>query len=252
MPLDPADVRLWLAFPDQASETALESFAAVLSAEETARMNRFHFPEDRRLYLTAHALVRRALSCVEPGVSPERWRFVAGPHGRPEIVPGLATQPLRFNLSHTRGLAACAITVGRDVGIDVECLAKRVFDADLACRIFSGDEMRALEALPEVGRHERFYCLWTLRESYMKARGLGLALPLDQFSFDLDARDPAGTDVHGIRILLDDRVGDRPDSWHFELWRPAVHHRLALAVRRAAGETLRVRFEPSLPGFGDA
>src|SRR2546421_10271518 len=89
----------------------------LLDQEERARAARFHFEQDRSMYIGAHALLRRALS-RHAAVHPSAWRFEPEQHGRPRIVA--PSTSLYFSLSHTRGLAACAIGVDLELGLDVE------------------------------------------------------------------------------------------------------------------------------------
>ena len=91
---------------------------------------------------------------------------------------------LRFNLSHTDGLIACAVTIGREVGVDVEHIQRRLTH-DVAGRFFAPREVDDLKALPEDEQQRVFFDYWTLKEAYIKARGFGLALPLGDFAFTL-------------------------------------------------------------------
>src|SRR4051794_4279939 len=84
-----------------------------LSEAERARHARFRFDDDRHTYLVAHALVRSALAQLA-GVEVGALGFVSGEHGRPEISAPAAALAFRFNLSHTRGLVACAFSRGVD------------------------------------------------------------------------------------------------------------------------------------------
>ncbi len=116
-------------------------------------------------------------------VAPRDWPFRIDEHGRPELAARPAGTPdLRFNVSHTNGLVACAVTVGREVGVDVEHTGRRLVH-DVAERFFSPREVADLRACPAADQPVVFFDYWTLKESYIKARGLGLALPLRQFSF---------------------------------------------------------------------
>jgi 4'-phosphopantetheinyl transferase len=236
MLLSPADVHVWLFDgPEDAAPACADRCAALLSPDETARMGRYRFGADQRRYLFAHALVRSVLSRYLPTTPPPLWRFVSNRHGRPEIAPGMTELPLRFNLSHTEGLVACAVTLGRDVGVDVEHLEPRTFDLGIASGHFAPSEVRALMSEPEGARRERFFAIWTLKEAYIKARGLGLALPLDQFAFELP----------DLRVHFDPRLNDDANYWHFEQFRPTPTHGLALAVRRDPGESVTTLFQSS-------
>jgi 4'-phosphopantetheinyl transferase len=153
----------------------------LLDSHERARWGRFQFCRDRRLYSSAHALLRVALSRYA-AVDPSDWRFEAGPFGRPELAGAFADLGLRFNLSHTRGLAACAITRNYAIGIDVESLGTPIDFLTIARMHFTGSECAEIAAAPAELRSDVFLSLWTLKEAYVKARGVGLSLPLKSFS----------------------------------------------------------------------
>jgi 4'-phosphopantetheinyl transferase len=215
------------ATPDQLADAGTRTrFLATLAADEKSRMTRFHSQETRDLFLLAHGLVRTTLSRCAP-VDPAEWRFVSGPHGRPEIAAPRSA--LRFNLSHTKGLAACAITDGCDVGIDVEHMSRSVATRSLSKRFFSERECADLDELSGEAEHIRFLEYWTLKEAYIKARGLGLAIPLDSFSFYRDRLDR-------WRITFDDRYEDDPGRWTFRSWRIGGVHQAALALAIALAD----------------
>lgn len=185
-------------------------------------MGRLHFARDRQVYLAAHVLVRSVLSRYAP-LAPEDWRFIRGPHGRPEIAEGLPR--LRFNLAHCADLAVLAVTREADVGVDVESAA-RPAPADFVARgLLAEAEYRDWRACAPEAREERFFAYWTLKEAYLKARGLGLSVPARHVAFALDAPEGVAATFH--RDLEDD-----PAAWRF--WR-AVHAggRVALAARGA-------------------
>ena len=140
--------------------------------------------------------------------------------------------PLEFNLAHTRGLVACAVALGRDVGVDVEWLGRRGRTLEIAERYFSPSEVRDLRATPGPDRKERFFRYWTLKEAYVKARGEGLRLPLRRFSFHLDG--PA------VRVSFESDSDD-PRAWQFLIECPTPSHLLAVAVRRASNDAVRFR-----------
>jgi 4'-phosphopantetheinyl transferase len=182
-----------------------------LSSDERARAARFHFERDRNSYVLAHALARTLLARVT-GVEPHALCFAPGEHGRPELDWPTPSPRVRFNISHTHGLVACALALERDVGVDVEHVERRVEIRLLAPTVFSADERSALELLDGEARRKRFFQLWTLKEAYIKARGMGLALPLREITFHLDGRErpeltlgPAIVDGAAARWWLDVR-----------------------------------------------
>jgi 4'-phosphopantetheinyl transferase len=216
----------------------LDAYRSLMSADEHARMARFVFDRDRRAFLLTRALVRTTLSRYAP-VAPAAWRFIANVHGRPEILdrpPGVPD--LRFNISHTDGLIACAVTIGREVGVDVERTSRHV-EHDIAGRFFAPAEVTDLRALPGDEQPRAFFDYWTLKEAYIKARGFGLALPLGDFAFKLNPPHPPA-------IAFEPALDDDPATWQFLQEWPTPEHRLALAIRRE-GDDLPVRIREVVP-----
>jgi 4'-phosphopantetheinyl transferase len=219
------EAHLWLARPGAFGAAALDE----LDAGERERHARFAFERDREMFRTAHCLTRRALSRYL-AVPPRDWRFEAGEHGRPEIAAP-ARRALRFNLSHTRGLVACVVTGEQDCGVDVEEATRPIDAGALARRFFAPAEAAALQAAPAAEVPRRFFRFWTLKEAYLKARGTGLALPLDGFWFDPD--EP--------RISFGPDFVDTPAGWGFSVHAPTPHHLVAVAIRWGARGPGRVR-----------
>ncbi|ASC69573.1 4'-phosphopantetheinyl transferase HetI [Halomicronema hongdechloris C2206] len=146
-----------------------------LDAQERWRYERCRFPQHRHEYLVAHALLRSCLSRYgeQP---PQDWRFSTNAYGRPEIQVEQGAPPRRFNLSHTEGLVACAITRAAEVGIDVEHGGQPVRAGDLAAIAvanFAPVELAELARLTGIAWRHRFFDVWTLKEAYIKAQGLG-------------------------------------------------------------------------------
>ena len=225
--LPPADVHLWYVCDDGCDDPARTArWAALLTDDEAARRGRYLFEHSRRQFLLGRALVRTLLSRYA-AVEPDAWRFQENAFGRPEIAnPGLP--PLRFNLSHCDAMAVCVIALDREIGVDVEPLDRELSIAD-AGAVFASSEVTALHALPASQQRARFFEYWTLKESYIKARGKGLSLPLDAFSFRLDPP----------RIAFDARIADDAASWQFGQYRPTPRHLIATAVRGPATVVVR-------------
>jgi 4'-phosphopantetheinyl transferase len=220
------DVEISFARPEALDDAGVRDAAlALLTADERERVDRFHFERDRRLHLAARALLRRSLSRWGD-VLPGEWRFERNAYGRPEILA--PPSPLRFNVSHTRGLAMVAVTVARDVGVDVEALPASV-PFDVVDRAFSRSERAAVRAAPASEQADRFTELWSLKEAYVKARGLGLSLPLESFAFELAPP----------RLAL----GDESSAWHVQLLTPTAEHRAALCIRGDRSIRVVVRWD---------
>jgi 4'-phosphopantetheinyl transferase len=230
-------IDLWYAFAERAgSPGLLRRYHSLLAADELERRDRLVRERDRRLYVISRALLRTTLSRYAP-IDPRTWRFTPGPEGKPEIAGPLGLPPLRFNLTHTPGLVACAVALDREVGVDAERLDRPVACMELARRAFSGEERTLLESLPEKERRERFLDLWTLREAYVKARGTGmLRVTGEALTFRVDpGAEPAVTFGPGCP--------DDPARWRFFRVRPGEAHCCAVAARgpRPSDLALRVR-----------
>jgi len=217
LPLDGIDV--WLTFLPEVAPALHAPYRALLDAGERQRYERYRVDGAREEFLVGKALVRATLSRYRP-VAPVAWRFTANGYGRPDISGG--DDGLTFNLSHTRGLAALAVARHCDVGIDVETVGRDSAVRDLAGRYFSPAEATYVHAAEGPALRERFFAFWTLKEAYIKARGMGLALPLDGFSFDLERETPS--------IGFAPTCPDDPARWTFLRRRVSAEHRLALAV----------------------
>ena len=199
----------------------------VLSDIEQRRAERFRHDDVRALYVTAHALVRHVLSRYTP-VAPERWEFTVEGQGKPRIeTPG--HEWLQFNLSHTAGMAVCAVAGNQPVGVDVECLLRRERrGADpeandclpLAKYCLAAGEVAQLAGLDFIARWDRFLRFWTLKEAYLKACATGISQPLQDFAFSWD---PPRIDFL--------RGQDDGSLWFFEEHRPSDQHVAAVGLR---------------------
>ena len=231
------ELHLFFADPDSVSDgDVLGRCRALLSEEERVRCDRFKFARDRHQFLVSHALVRTVVARYADA-DPASLRFEIGERGRPELLPGTTPRPVRFNLSHTDGLIAVGVTAEHDVGVDVERM--REVNLGIADKHFAPSEVESMRALPDADQRARFFAYWTLKESYIKARGLGLALPLDGFAFDLDGG--------GLGFHIRDDLGDRGADWSFALLEVAPHHRAAFAVRQGSGGVCRWRVFEGAP-----
>jgi 4'-phosphopantetheinyl transferase len=205
---------------------------AVLDEGERERAGKFAFAADRDLFVVSHALVRHTLSRYAD-VPPEGWRFVAASSGKPAIARQLEDR-LTFNMAHTSGLTACAVA-RHDVGIDVESVDRRIQPLEIASRFFSPPELQWLKDCPEEQRVLRFIELWTLKEAYVKALGVGLSHALDTFGFSVEG--------DAIQFHPPDHDGF---TWRFELMAPSERHRLAVAVRSPTPDPIVISLTPAM------
>lgn len=241
--LDPSEVHVWWVRADALSDPdLLRTYEELLCPAERERHARYVFPHGRHEYLVTRALARTCLSRYA-SVPPAAWVFEPNRWGRPEITSPVLEPPLRFNLTNTRGLVACVVARDREVGLDVEDVTRPRATVGVADRFFARSEVEALHRLPEHDQPGRFFEYWTLKESYIKARGMGLALPLGAFAFHLDPPSPP-------RISFDARIEDDAASWQFEQLRPTERHLMAVAIRRRGEADLTVVTRECVPRIG--
>jgi 4'-phosphopantetheinyl transferase len=230
--LPDGEVHVWCLFTEGFDDPAVEQLGAILSPDEHARHARLLRERDRRLQRLARALLRVMLSAYA-GTPPAAWRFGLSEHGKPYLIEPAVHPPIGFNVSHTDGLAAVAFARLDEVGVDVEYLDRRTATTDIAHRFFAPAEVARLDRSVADDRAETFFAFWTLKEAYLKARGVGLSMPLTSFAFDLDGTSPA--------IGFEPPDVDAPSRWHFERHTPGARHRLAVAASRPPGSRLEVR-----------
>lgn len=204
-----------------------------LNQAERERCARYLFMRNRIESTAARALARAALS-RHADVDPRAWTFGHGEHGKPQIAGPAGTPPLHFNVAHTPGLVVCLVALDRAVGVDAEFLGRSSDIALLARRCLSVAEQQALWALPASAQARRFLVHWTLKEAYLKARGIGLGLPLAEITILADD-DPATLSGPPTAFTLGPGVGDVPARWQLGRCHLTPEHVAAFAIERAPG-----------------
>lgn len=243
--LDQRHIHLWLTFyrslVDEGIHAALK---ALLTDEERAQQQRFHFADDRLRYLVTRALVRTVLSRYAD-MAPCGWRFSTNAHGKPCIDQNIAlgvedAAGMEFNISHTAGLIVLAVSRGSPLGVDVENIQARPISRDAARQLFSPSESADLAGLPPDTFADRFFEYWTFKEAYVKARGLGLSMPLDRFSFHFPHE-------RAVQLTVDPAWGADQDVWCLWQCRPSREHLLALCAPHTDGEAPFVTARLAVP-----
>lgn len=162
------------------SASVLERLLIQVSAERRHKYERYRIEADAIRSLFAELVVRR-IALERYSISNDAIVFGANTYGKPEL---LHPAELQYNVSHSGDWVVCVIS-GSPVGVDIEQI--QPIDLEVSRRFFSPIEHAQLMELPEAARLERFYELWTLKESFVKAVGMGLSMPLDSFTFSYDA-----------------------------------------------------------------
>jgi 4'-phosphopantetheinyl transferase len=227
--LSGGEVHVWRARLDLDATTFRELWES-LSADERARADRFHFRIDREHFVAARGGLRAVLGRYT-GAEPRRLHFAYDAYGKPSLDGETAPARLRFNVSHSNGVALYAFAEGRAVGVDIEYVREDFASLDIAEHFFSRSEVAALRAVAEGERAAAFFDCWTRKEAYIKARGEGLSHPLHLFTVSLTPGQPAA---------LLSTEGEPQEATHWSLVElfPGEGFRAALAVE---GETPPVR-----------
>ena len=209
-PLAASEVHVWVAVLDA---LPVGAYIGLLSPDEAARADRFHFARDRQRFVGARGLLRELLGCYVD-VDPSALLFAYGPRGKPYLAADSRPDRVRFNVSHSGGLALLAFVRERQLGVDLE-LERPVPEAEsIAERYFSPREGAALGRLPPAERPRAFFRCWTRKEAFIKATGDGLSRPLDAFDVTLAPREPA-------RLLRVEGEPEEAARWWMEGLEPA-------------------------------
>ena len=215
------EVQVWRATLDQ-TPSQVQSFLHNLAADEQARAEQFYFERDREHFIVARGVLRAILGGYL-NRAPECLSFCYSSHGKPSLAGDSDGDTIRFNVSHSHGVALYAVTRGREVGIDLERIRFDLAVAEIAERFFSPREVATLLELSTEAQREAFFRCWTRKEAYIKARGEGLFLPLDEFDVSLAPGEPAA-------VLSTQRDPSEASRWSLQELTPAPGFVAALAV----------------------
>ncbi len=229
----------WARLDSARADLLAAQYGGILSRAERERWQKFVFESGRHEYLHSHVLLRCVLSWYAP-VAPGDWVFGENAYGKPHIAGPAAFEHLRFNLSHSHGMAAVAVA-GVDVGVDVEYIERHTEVGEIADRFFVPEEAQPILKSASQGDRSVFFDYWTLKEAYIKVRGMGLSIPLDSFAMDL------GETETKIRFL--NGAGGEPADYRFFRCTPLPEYRMAVAVVAPEGACWQVAwrevgFEP--------
>jgi 4'-phosphopantetheinyl transferase len=226
------DVHVWYIGVRDCLERHPEAeLLAILPEDERDQCLRSPLEKVRHERLVSRALIRFGHSWYVDA-PPQWWRFRVNEFGRPELETEIekGAPRLRFNASHSHGLVACAFAVDRDVGVDVEDVTRSLSTVEDISRYLSPQERAHLARVPENEERHTFFSYWTLKEAYAKAHGIGLSMGFDSFAVDLDRDPPALMST------------DDADAWFFARVDVDPTYVVAVAARRAPGETLQASF----------
>jgi 4'-phosphopantetheinyl transferase len=217
--------RAWLDLPP----LEIVSIKVTVSNTEMERAEKFHFQNDRNRFIAAHSYLRQVLARYLD-LEPDEICYTYNEHGKPELDPGF--DQLRFNLSHSKSVGLIAVTMKSRIGVDVELIKHNKDIKQIAQRFFSPGEIEQLLNQPDSQHDEAFFRCWTRKEAYLKALGVGMLIPLNQFEVDF---------APGVPPRIKHTVGKESEAARWSLYHinPKEKYIGALAVE---GKSAEIRF----------
>jgi len=215
------EVHVWCASLDQ-STFQFQELAKTLSPDEHLRANRFRLEQHRHRFIVGRGVLRTILGRYL-NVDPSQLQFCYGPYGKPALVSANLSEMLNFNLSHSEGMALYAVSHEQQIGIDIESVRPLSEVEQIAERFFSNREYQELRAFPTSQQHTAFFRYWTLKEAYVKATGLGLSLPLNQFEVSVTPG--------GVRLLKTPTDSQEASYWSLKELNVGNNYAAAIAVK---------------------
>jgi 4'-phosphopantetheinyl transferase len=230
-----SDVDVWVAQLDR-SPFELRSLASLLSDDELERARRFAFTRDRDRFIAAHGFLRSVLGAAL-GSEPTAIALATEPAGKPFLEGSPALKPdLHFNLSHSAGVALCALAYGRAVGVDIEAVQPLDELDGVMWHVCTSAERAALGRLGPAERLRMFVQIWTRKEAYVKMTGRGLGFDVRRIQVQVGAR--------GCRVSVSVDGRHPRGSWELRDIPAPIGFVAALA---AQGQRWRANYHPWLP-----
>ena len=161
-------------------DVPLANSLPLLNQEEQQRATRYHFPKHQRRFAAARSMMRLILSRYTK-MSPETLVFTNNQHGKPQLTHPSSVE---FNISHSGDLALLAIGKDHELGVDLENFSERPYEG-IAEHLFSPNEIKTLQQSANPLKPLVFFHIWSQKEAFIKACGLGLAYPTQEFDVSL-------------------------------------------------------------------
>ena len=218
------EAHVWRVLLKQDQSTILQ-LSTLLAPDERRRADRYYRAVDRERFIVARGVLRKIISNYLP-VTPGDLMFSYNQYGKPQISAEQNDRNLNFNISHSHEMALYALTIGREVGIDIEYIREDFATLEIAEHFFAKAEVNALAALPAEQRVKAFFNCWSRKESYIKALGLGISFPLDRFSVSITSGAP-----ELLRVEDDD---SEPERWRMYELSPGDGYAAAMIIEKPA------------------
>lgn len=219
-PLTGEDVHVW-ATSLAVAPAVLETFAATLSPDETARANKFKFDKHRNRFIAGRGALRAILARYLNTAAAD-LRFAYSENGKPALTGDFGG--IHFNLAHTEDLALVAVTRIGLIGVDVEAVRPVKNVDELVARFFSKRENELFQKVPEEQKPAAFFNLWTRKEALLKATGEGITRSLSLVEVSFLPGEPA-------RLLAISGDEKKAGEWSVRDFSPVAGFVGAIAIR---------------------
>jgi 4'-phosphopantetheinyl transferase len=222
-------IQVFLATPEALlGQQPVHDVLSSLDEQDRLHIARFRFSRDQDIAIASRLLQRLAIAhCAR--IAPEAvgdLRFSSEPGNRPVVLAPALAQAFFFSAANTRGMVACAVSATNNLGLDVEEIKEKLAP-ELVDHCCTADERAELWSLPEEERRKAFFQLWTLKESYLKARGIGLQVSPHLIGFTGSERSNLPT------LHADPAMESHPEHWHFRTLDAGPGHAGALCIHDA-------------------
>jgi 4'-phosphopantetheinyl transferase len=218
--LNEANVHVWASRLNKPVDR-ISNLERTLSPDERARATRFHFDRDRNRFIVGRGLLRTIVGSYLDA-DPAQLRFAYSPRGKPHLTGASRPPKLNFNIAHSNDLILIALTRVDTIGIDVEWIDYALDFENIAGYFFTAHERETLLALPKGLRRLAFYNLWTRKEAYLKATGVGLA--------DFDKIDVSFLPDEPVQILSVQGNPQAAERWTMLDLTPASEYKAAVVA----------------------
>jgi 4'-phosphopantetheinyl transferase len=236
------EVHVWVALVSEVRQ-ATPRMARLLSKQEQETAARFVRPVDRERFIVAHGILRSLLGNYL-AVAPESVEFATNAFGKPDLVQAGVSSALKFNLAHSGNVVLYALTVQRQVGVDVEEIRADIDAMEIAESQFAAEEIEELQRMDKVGRLSSFFRCWTRKEAYVKARGEGLSLALNKFAVPI-------VDTSSLQLSWAEGNSEPSKIWTLFNLDPSPGYAAAAVIEGAEVRLLCKKWDNSLLSGGD-
>lgn len=203
---EPGEAHVW-AVPLDSGEAEMARFLASLSPDEVKRANTYRFDVPRRTFVIGRSALRMLLGSYL-NVAPLSIELDVDHHQKPRLAGAHANSPIRFNVSHSDGLALIALTTDCEIGVDVERVRAVSHLEQIARRFFHPAEADAVLATPSSEQTVAFLRCWTGKEAVLKAVGTGISGLLNDFRVSLEE-----INAEWVRWSREAENGGQPRCW---------------------------------------